>query len=149
MSERGFGIEKPGMVIEGSKYDKGKARYDLIAPLALEALVGVYTYGAQKYADHNWRKGIRWSRVFGAVMRHLWAFWRGENKDPESGLLHLSHAMWGCAALIDYYYTKQHLDDRYKEPVANNADEEKRISPNNTDCAGNSRVELTNDNRKE
>ena len=46
---------------EGTKHDQGKLRYDLISAVGMEELAKVYTYGAKKYADHNWRKGIKWS----------------------------------------------------------------------------------------
>ena len=102
------------MAVEGVKYDTGKARYDLLPAVPLQQLVDIYTFGAGKYADHNWRKGLAWSRVFGALMRHLWAFWRGEDNDPESGLPHLAHAAWGCFTLLEYSNIHGNLDDRYK-----------------------------------
>ena len=99
---------------EGKKNDTGKLRYDLISPVGLEELAKVYTHGCVEYGDHNWRKGIRWSRIFGAIMRHLWAFWKGEDLDSESGLPHLAHAAWGCFALLEYRKTHSKHDDRYK-----------------------------------
>jgi hypothetical protein len=78
---------------EGRKFDGGKLRFDLVPPSALEAIVGAISYGAAKYDDDNWKKvpdGRR--RYFGALMRHAWAYARGEAKDPESGLPHLAHA---------------------------------------------------------
>lgn len=97
---------------EGTKHDGEKLRYDLISPIGLEAIAAVYTFGAKKYEDHNWRKGIKWSRVFAAIMRHLWAWMRGEEFDPESGLPHLAHAAWGCFTLLDYARTRRNFDDR-------------------------------------
>lgn len=100
------------MTTEGVKYDTGKPRYDLIPAEPLEALAQVYTMGASKYADRNWEKGLKWSRVFAAIMRHLWAFWRGEETDKESGLPHVIHAAWGCFALAEFMATKRTFDDR-------------------------------------
>lgn len=99
---------------KGCKFDLGKSRYDLIPPNPLEELARVYTYGAKKYDDNNWRKGLKWGRVFGAIMRHLWRFWWGEDFDKESGLPHLSHAAWGCFTLLEYMITHKELDDRIK-----------------------------------
>jgi len=99
----------------GLKYDDGKLRLDLISAIALEDLAGVYTYGMEKYAAHNWRKGFPWSRIFAALMRHAWAFWRGEDIDPESGLPHMAHAAWQCFALLEFMRTHPELDDRWKE----------------------------------
>ena len=99
---------------EGRKNDDGKLRYDLLPPDALEGVVAVLTYGCKKYSDRNWENGIKYGRVFAALMRHMWAWWRGEENDVETGLSHLDHAH--CCILFLYAYTnKKHLqsfDDR-------------------------------------
>lgn len=102
----------------GKKDDEGKLRFDLIPPKSLIELAKVYTYGANKYGDKNWKKGIKWNRIFGAIQRHLWAFWSGEDKDKESSIHHLAHAAWGCFTLLDYKENHKDLDNRdmkYKE----------------------------------
>jgi hypothetical protein len=98
----------------GLKYDSGKLRFDLISVAALEDLAAVYTYGVGKYSANNWRKGFPWSRIFAALMRHAWAFWRGEDLDPESGLPHLAHCAWQCFTLLEFMRTYPELDDRYE-----------------------------------
>ena len=97
---------------EGRKDDIGKLRFDLIPVESLLEVVKVYTFGARKYQDRNWEKGIRYSRVFAAINRHLWAFWNGENADNETGFSHLAHAAWGCLALIHYAKHNTDKDDR-------------------------------------
>ena len=87
---------------EGVKFDEDKTRYDLVPTYPLEQLAKVYTYGAKKYADHNWRKGIKFSRIYSAILRHLEAIRNGELVDPESGLPHAAHAALGCFSLIQY-----------------------------------------------
>lgn len=84
------------------KHDGGKPRYDLIPPHALDALVRVLTIGAAKYAPDNWKTvdGRRW-RYFAAAQRHLWAWWRGQERDPETGESHLAHALCSVAFLLD------------------------------------------------
>lgn len=97
----------------GVKYDTGKERFDLLPPDALLELVRVYTYGAEKYKPRNMERGMYWGRVFAALMRHLWKWWGGEEKDRESGLHHLAHAGWGCLTLLSYSLRKLHkFDDR-------------------------------------
>ena len=83
----------------GIKGDVAKPRWDLLPWEAAESIVAVLTYGAKKYAPDNWRRvdGGRW-RYYGAALRHLVAWWRGERVDPESGLHHLAHA--GCCVLF-------------------------------------------------
>lgn len=99
-------------MIDGRKNDDQKTRYDLLPQRPLHLLAEVYTFGAGKYSDRNWEKGMRWGRVFAAIMRHLWAFWGGENNDEESGLPHLAHAAFGCLALMEYKDTQSRYDDR-------------------------------------
>lgn len=96
------------------RYDHNKPRYELIPPEALEALAWVYTKGAEKYVDRNWEKGMSWGRCFGSLMRHCWAFWRGEAVDSETGCHHMAMAAWNCFAL--FYYQRRCLgtDDRAK-----------------------------------
>ncbi len=106
---------------EGVKFDEGKNRYDLIDSYALDELAKIYTYGTVKYDDNNWRKGLKFSRIFGALMRHSWAFWRGEDNDPESGLPHMAHAAWQCFTLINFSKYQKDLDDRFIE---------KKLKPN-------------------
>jgi len=96
------------------KHDKGKLRYDLVPPDALNELAHVYTYGASKYTDRNWEKGMDYGRVFAAIQRHLWAFWSGEELDKESNLHHLAHAAWGCLTLLSYSIRRVGEDDRVK-----------------------------------
>lgn len=96
----------------GVKYDDGKNRYDLIPKDALDELTKVYTMGAKKYDDRNWEKGMSWGRIFAAIMRHLWAMWGGEDRDKESGLLHVTHAAWGCFSLASYQIRKIGKDTR-------------------------------------
>jgi hypothetical protein len=98
----------------GRKDDHGKERFDLIPPYALLELARVYTMGASKYEDRNWEKGMKWGRVFAAIMRHLWQWWGGLRIDHESGLSHLSHAAWGCFALLEYDRRGIGEDDRSK-----------------------------------
>lgn len=88
--------------VEGRKDDTGKLRYDLVPPDALAELVRVYTVGAARYGANNWERGISFGRIFAACMRHLWAFWRGEELDPDDGIHHLAHAAWNCLALLAY-----------------------------------------------
>jgi len=99
---------------QGRKDDTGKLRYDLLPPEALETVVKVYTFGAQKYSPRNWEMGIPWSRIFGAIMRHLWAFYRGEDNDKETNIPHPAHAVFGCLALLHYMRYRKNFDDRPK-----------------------------------
>ena len=100
--------------MSGRKDDQGKLRLELIPPEAIRALGAVLTFGAQKYEDRNWEKGIEWGRVYGAAMRHLWAWWGGKDLDAESGFSHLWHALTGIAFLVTYEHRAIGKDDRYE-----------------------------------
>lgn len=97
---------------EGRKDDAAKVRMELLPPELIEATATVLTFGAKKYEDRNWEKGMKWGRVFGALMRHLWAWWRNEAADPETGYSHLWHAACCLAFLIAYEQRNVGEDDR-------------------------------------
>lgn len=100
--------------MSGTKYDQDKIRVELLDPLALEGIGKVLTFGAKKYAAHNWRGGISYSRLLGALLRHTLAILRGEDNDPESGLPHVDHL--GCCwmFLSNMMKTRPDMDDRWK-----------------------------------
>ena len=97
---------------EGRKDDQDKLRMELLPPEFLEATASILTFGAKKYDDRNWEKGMAWSRVYGALMRHLWSWWKGDVSDPETGKSHLWHACCCLAFLVTYEQRKVGTDDR-------------------------------------
>lgn len=94
------------------KYDAGKVRYELFPGDALYGISTILTFGAKKYEDRGWEKGMEWSRVFGALMRHMWAWWGGEKLDPETEKSHLWHAGCCIVFLIAYEMRGTGKDDR-------------------------------------
>lgn len=100
--------------MEGRKDDTGKVPYELLAPEFLEGVSRVLAFGASKYSPRNWELGMSWGRVFGALMRHMWAWWRGESKDVETGLSHLLHASCCAMFLVAYEARSIGTDDRSK-----------------------------------
>jgi hypothetical protein len=99
---------------EGSKYDSSKPRMDLLDADFLEGVANVLTFGANKYAAHNWRGGIAASRLIAAAYRHLGAINKGEDIDAESGLPHVYHASCCLMFLASMLNTRPDLDDRWK-----------------------------------
>lgn len=104
------------MSAEGTKHDAGKPMMSLLSSKWLLGVAAVLTFGAKKYASHNWRKGLWNSKLMDAAGRHIAAFNDGEDVDPESGLSHLLHA--SCCLMFAYELslTRPDLDDRYKAP---------------------------------
>lgn len=101
---------------QGTKNDAGKLGTHLLPTAPLESIARVLDFGAAKYAPNNWRKGLAYSRVYGAILRHLWSWWRGEDNDRETGLPHLAHAGCEILFLLDYHLGKPErrtvVDDR-------------------------------------
>lgn len=98
----------------GIKNDGNKDRLDLLSPSWLSGVGKVLSFGAVKYAAHNWRKGIERSRLLGACLRHVFAYLGGEDNDPETGLLHLHHASCCLMFASELHETHPELDDRWK-----------------------------------
>ena len=96
------------------KKDGEKTRVDLIDAEWLEGVGNVLRFGANKYHDHNWRNGFKYSRLIAACFRHLLALMRGEDIDPESGLHHTLHLSCSVMFLHWHLIHKPELDDRWK-----------------------------------
>lgn len=104
----------------GTKNDSDKPDLSLIPTDALFGIAAALSYGAKKYDRHNFRKGIAYSRLVAACMRHLSVFNEGEELDSESGLSHLDHAMATLAMLKFMTVNKSDMDDRFIKPVDEN-----------------------------
>lgn len=103
---------------QGTKHDEGKVRFDLLPQEALEGAARVLMFGATKYDENNWRKGIQYRRVWNGIQRHLWAWLRREDLDLESGINHLHHAACGVMFLQTFIATgRRALDDRKQKKV--------------------------------
>jgi len=99
------------------KNDKKDMKIDtsLFPPVSFMLISKVMTYGKYKYKSWNWSQGMKYSRLFAATLRHLFAWWFGQNKDPESGMHHLAHAGCCLAMLLDQCWDNIEdpiLDDR-------------------------------------
>lgn len=97
---------------DGLKNDAGKLPYELVPTDAEREVVRVLAFGAKKYAPRGWEVGMGYSRLYGALRRHLTAWFEGEDTDPESGLPHLAHAACGTLFLLAYQLRGVGQDDR-------------------------------------
>lgn len=66
---------------------------------AVEAYCRVAEFGAKKYAPWNWSKGLPRVQILCSLLRHTFAYLRGEERDSDSGLLHTDHIIWNAVAL--------------------------------------------------
>lgn len=94
------------------KHDSGKRDWSLLPYDSLEEVVKVLEFGAKKYSRDNWKagEGFKYTRSFNALQRHMLAFMRGEDNDPETGISHLSHAMCNLLFMQHFVLNK----DKYK-----------------------------------
>lgn len=75
--------------------------YDLVPFQEMtEAYARVAEFGARKYAPWNHTLGIPRVQIISSLLRHTWAYLRGEERDKDSGLLHTDHILWNAAALV-------------------------------------------------
>lgn len=103
------------MSVENPKDAVGSRKAPLsCVPMNVIAEIGVaMAEGAAKYGRHNWRgAGIRSSVYFDAAMRHLIAYWEGEDIDPESGVSHLTKLLAGVVVWRDAQSRGMCIDDR-------------------------------------
>lgn len=100
----------------GVKMDAGKLRWSLLPWDAVEEVVRVLMFGAQKYADRNWEQGMDYGRLFDADMRHRIGWWqKGENAAEDSKIHQLAHAACDTLFLLAYELRERGKDDRPKE----------------------------------
>lgn len=84
-----------------------------IPPVALLHLGKAMADGRDKYGQMNWRESkVTYSVYYDAAMRHLMAWWDGEERAKDSGVHHLGHAMACMAILLDAQSVGMLNDDR-------------------------------------
>lgn len=103
---------KTGLQKKATKHDAGKTPWHLLPHEAVEGMLQVLAFGAEKYEANQWRRGMEWSRLIGAAYRHLTAVLAGQDIDDESGLPHIDHLMCCVAFLSTYQKLGLGEDDR-------------------------------------
>lgn len=79
-----------------------KVPLELVPPSVEHALAEAFSLGAKKYGPYNWReKRVSSNVYYAAALRHLKAWWDGEDLDPESSFSHLSHVLACVGILVD------------------------------------------------
>lgn len=81
----------------GSQRDAAvdKGRYDLVTPMALRRLAGLYERGAVKYDARNWEKGQPMSVFLDCAKRHLEKHHMGYRDED-----HLAAAAWNIFCMM-------------------------------------------------
>ena len=87
--------------------DDNKPRYELIPVEALKRVAMLYTAGAKKYSEDNWRKGMPYRRAYASLLRHAFAFSEGNTAED-----HLASVIFNAMAIMYYQEKKMdHLDN--------------------------------------
>ena len=96
-----------------TKYDEGKVDLTIIPTAAQEEIAKVFTFGAKKYERTNFAKGkgLLYTRILASLLRHIYAFMKGEDLDPETGLSHIAHAGANVCMLLHYISKKETFDN--------------------------------------
>lgn len=88
-------------------YKDDNLRWDLLPLDLIEEVVKVYHFGAKKYAPNSWQNlPDGYARYKGALFRHLVEVEKGNERDSESGLLHIQHVVWNAIAMMYYKINK-------------------------------------------
>lgn len=97
------------------KFDDDKLQYDLLPLDAIDAVTKVMMHGAKKYEKDNWRKAKDdpkgKDRYYNALLRHLFAWIRGENIDRDSGMHHLYHVACNALFLAELFGKERDIDE--------------------------------------
>ena len=97
------------------RYNDGKRQlsYVMTFPEAMRGLAEVCEYGANKYERYNYMiGGVSAQQHVDCLLRHLLAWYDGEDVDPESGVSHLHHATFNMMRLADEMAKGACEDDR-------------------------------------
>lgn len=91
-----------------------KPMLHLLPPGPLADISRVLNFGATKHGGPwAYTDGQRnWSDDYDAMQRHMMAWWLGTDRDPESGLSHLAHAMARGLILMELERSGRGLDNR-------------------------------------
>ena len=111
-----FGIGMPANTKDTNPKDAvgiKKAPMSTVSAPVMLAVGLAMMEGARKYGRHNYRiSGVRASVYYDAAMRHLMAWWEGEDLDPDSGLSHIIKAIACMTVLADADMNGKVTDDR-------------------------------------
>ena len=109
---------------EGKKNLTGKPEWSVVPMEAMRGVVRVFESGAKTYGKgRTWLPGIRFSKLFSAICRHLFDwFYLEKNEDEKSHQHPLCHVIANCLMLLTFIDNKR-FDDRKK------SEQPKRMTP--------------------
>ncbi len=98
--------------------DDGKPPLAYLPWAAIDEMALVQAYGHKKYGDfYNYRRGLEVGRNLSCAIRHIRDYMNGDDKDHESGLNPLAHALTRIAFVLQNLKDGKAIDDRFKAPA--------------------------------
>lgn len=104
MSARGAGVSGTPIPNKDARVG-GKRRWSLMPLDVFGAIIDVMQWAIERetpppYERDSWRDLVAWRELYSeALLRHMTAWQSGEERDSESGMLHVAH-MGACAAIL-------------------------------------------------
>jgi len=96
-----------------TQYGEKKLKMSSTPIMPLQEMGKVFELGAKKYGRYNWRlHAVSATVYYDAALRHLMAWFEGEDMDPESAVSHLAHVMACMAILMDAQKNGKLKDNR-------------------------------------
>ena len=90
-----------------------KIPLDLVPPALLLGAAEAFKDGAAKYGAYNFRDSkIAATVYYAAMLRHLFAWFDGEDNAEDSGVHHIKHVAACCALILDTMVVGTFDDDR-------------------------------------
>ena len=87
--------------------------FSVVSPASLAYEAWAMRNGAEKYGPYNYREnGVRAGVYIDAAIRHLGAWWDGEDLAEDSKVHHLAHAKACLGIIIDGIEHGNLVDDR-------------------------------------
>lgn len=102
------------------KNDMGKLEWEMMPEEALEEVMKVLQFGANKYGKWNWLDNANeaeYTRIMNAIERHFKKFKKGQDLDEESSLPELAHVITNCLFLLQYQCLDVGVDNRRKNKI--------------------------------
>ena len=98
-----------------AKNDAKKVDLSLLPRIFLIEVAKAFMVGEVKYSRYNYCKGHKASQLIAAAMRHLTAWFEGEEPDPEDGQHHLGAAGACIGMLLRQMQLGTLVDDRFRQ----------------------------------
>lgn len=121
----------------GVRFNQNKLRYDLIPQEIIDELAKVFTFGAVKYDEENWKNfnEKQQKEIMASLLRHIYAHKKNEIFDKETGCTHLGHAACNIAFILHFLFknkSREAYNLRFEEKLNGIISENQQEDTNNS-----------------